>query len=182
MLLHEIVIEDWIPIVNSVVAEWPTNNWSHWHSYNDSNSKKFATKDRNRLSPVAHILLEKMVSKVCELDSSSLENCFPDFELHGAGMHMILPGGYLKPHTDSEKHPTRNWYRKYSTVLFLTECEGGVLTIENKVVYPTPGKLVTLDSSAIHSVGKVEHGKRLSLSVFWWGLEGSGDTTQAQFI
>ena len=185
MLYDPMKIKSWIPLINLAVATWPNESWPYWHHYNDSVSKKYATKDSLRLIAPCKLLIDRMVSHVSECGDLP-PGVFPDLDMHGSGMHMMKKGGSLKPHVDSEVHPATGWYRKYSTILFLTECSGGTLCFDEggltKRVEPGPGNIITIDSRKRHWVEPVEDGDRLSISLFWWSLAGSGSSTKAEFF
>lgn len=173
----------WLPLVRAAEATWPDKDWPYWHVYQTEHSVKFATKDAYRLTAPCQILLNHMLTHVtANIPEFQSAKVFPDLDLHGAGMHWIPKDGFLAPHVDSEKHPVRQWFRVASSVLFLSECEGGELCVEGlDPIAPNPGKLVTLPSNRKHWVRPVLAGNRYTLSVFWWALEGHGSTTSATF-
>lgn len=165
-----------LPICRAAAATWPAADWPHWHLYQTADSRKYATKDPARITLACQALLHEMARIECP------PGTFPDFDLHGAGMHMLREGGYLKRHRDGEVHPLTGWYRRWNAILFLGDCEGGELVVEgHEPVEPRMGRLVTFDSQIPHEVLPVTAGERKSLSLFWWSVQGTGTSTQAQF-
>ena len=165
-----------LPLALAASNEWPSGDWPHWHLYDGNNSVKRASKDHYRLTPACKLLIAKMA------ETSVPDGLFPDLSLHGAGMHEIPQGGYLRSHKDSEKHPVKPWFRKLNMVLFINSCEGGELVIENhEPISPKPGKAVIFSPNLSHEVIPVTEGIRMSLSLFWWSLSGEGKTTVADF-
>jgi len=165
-----------LPLVRAANQEWPEPDWPYWHLYSNEDSVKRASKDPCRLTPSCKLLLAKMAEHPVD------DGLFPDMALHGAGMHEIPEGGHLSLHKDSERHPAKPWFRKLNMVLFLSECEGGELEIEGQsLIIPEPGKAVVFSPGLSHQVLPVTAGSRRSLSLFWWGLDGDGDTTSARF-
>lgn len=162
-------------LVSAAQVEWPNDTWPHWHRYNDCNSVKYSSKDATRLTPACRLLVDEIAQRDVP------DGFFPDLTLYGAGMHMIKRGGHLSLHRDAERHPVTGWYRRLNAVLYLTDCSGGELVIGNKVIKPVAGRLVTFSCELKHSVNVVESGVRNSLALFWWSLDGSGDTTSATF-
>ncbi len=188
MILQNTIEQSLIPLANNLCAVWPDENWQHWHKYNTENSLKFVSKDRSRVPTAGIALFDKLYDSVCHscLFELNTLDVFPDYELYAAGMQMMTPGGFLRPHTDSQVHPNTGWYRKLSTILFLSECKGGHLCLKDSegsesVVVPMKGRIVTFDSSVEHWVTEVTEGRRLALSMFWWSLTGEGTDTQASF-
>lgn len=163
-------------LIEAAVVTWPCPSWQRWHCYNDCNAAKYATKDPYSITPPCRILLDQMAALDCP------PHCFPDLDLHGAGMHWMREGGFLGLHQDGEKHPLTGWYRKWNAILFLSETTGGELKVEgHSPIKPAPGRLVQFDSNIPHQVLPVISGERMSLSIFWWSLTGEGESCQARF-
>jgi len=168
---------EWLPIIRSARSVIPSTTWPYWHKYSDENSTKYATKDPSRLSESCKLLLQLICLNVAAPDES-----FPDFDLHGAGLHWIPEGGHLSHHRDGEIHPLTGWNRKASSILFLSDCLGGDLVVDGyEPIRPEPGKLVTFESNLGHKVNQVIRGDRYTLSLFWWSLNGDGVTEKATF-
>ena len=170
------IVEDFAPIglVNAARATWPDERWPYWHRYSGTMGEKFATKDPSRLTLPCQQIIGQM-SGVVVPDPE----CFPDLELHGAGMHWIREGGCLPCHRDAVAHPLTGWTRRYNAILYLDTCSGGDLVFsddnnaETSRVAPVKNRLVIFPVSSRHEVEPVISGERRSLSLFWWDNTGS---------
>lgn len=172
-----VIARDWnMSLIEAARNTWPRSDWPHWHKYDDGNSVKYATKDYQRVtSAVSECIRQMAAMPVCP-------GLFPDLDLHGAGMHWIPEGGYLRRHLDGQMHPLTGWYRKTNAIVFLDSCEGGELVIDGQEsIKPEPGKLVMFDSHIWHEVQQVTKGERRSISLFWWSIDGSGERDRVLF-
>ena len=172
-------------MVRAAEAEWPATNWPWWHVYGDGNANKLASKDPSRITPAASQLLDVMAYQT----QFPGEPFFPDFSLHGAGMHAIGNGGFLKAHLDSDHHPTMGWSREVSGILFVNEqwepSWGGELQLLDsegkeviKCLSPKFNRLVLFRcrGNAWHQVSPVkcpENESRKTLAMFWWSKQAS---------
>lgn len=177
-----IVLEDAVPmpLVRSVAATWPDDKWLHWHRYHDATADKFASKDAGRLPHAA----KAVIAELARLPVESLVGsrpCFPDFDLHGAGLHMLRPGGFLGLHLDGAKHPIMEWSRVANAVLFVDDWQqewGGELQMVEpstkavvQSVTPKRGAvaLFVTSETAWHQVATVTGPMpRRTVSMFWW--------------
>lgn len=161
------ILRNYYPsLVEAARATWPRADWPHWHKYSDANSVKYATKDPARVTAaVAELIRAMSILNVPE-------GCFPDLDLHGAGMHWIPEGGHLGSHIDAQRHPLTGWKRRCNAILYLDRCEGGELVIDGYGdVTPEPGLLLMFDTAIRHEVRRVTAGNRRSISLFWWSVE-----------
>lgn len=173
----KITDDNYLPLCLAAAETWPAPTWPHWHRYNYEHSNKYATKDPDRISRACRLLVDHMSCLWCPAGT------FPDLNLHGAGMHWIREGGFLGKHRDSDVHPITGWYRKWNAILFLSDCEGGELLVDGcEPIKPKLGRMVQFDSHVPHEVLPVTSGDRKSVSLFWWSLDGEGDSLQATFI
>ena len=187
------IIEDFAPagLLRAVAATWPRDDWPHWHRYDDENAVKLGSKDAHRLPDAARQVLSLMAMiDVGRLDppSSILHppSSFPDLDLHGAGLHAILPGGHLGLHLDGAVHPLTGWRRELNAVLFVDDWEsawGGELEFWQSetsgpmaVIQPARNSLVLFSTreEAWHRVAPVTGPRpRRTLSMFWWSNQPS---------
>jgi len=165
-----LVINDAIPgyLLRSLAATWPAPAWRGWHTYNDANSTKRATRDAELLPRAAWPCLFHMAEFVTH------STAFPDWELHGAGLHEMPAGGHLRRHLDSDIMLGTGWRRELSLVLFIDEWQpewGGNLVVRKQVIEPQKNRLVIFacDEEAWHEVETVTgpHARR-TLSLFFW--------------
>lgn len=163
-------------LVRAADAEWPSEDWPYWHSYRSGESMKLASRDPDRLPPAC----DELVRRMAEIRPDD-DNCgaFPDLQLYGAGMHMMLPGCRLGRHLDAARHPLTGWRREYSMMLYLTpgwnRDWGGELCLHyddwRVPVEPLFNRLVIFrcQENAWHSVAKVTGPEpRKALSLFFW--------------
>jgi Rps23 Pro-64 3,4-dihydroxylase Tpa1-like proline 4-hydroxylase len=174
------IIENFAPrgLLKAVAATWPRSDWPHWHKYADRNANKLGSKDAHRLPDAAHQVLNLMAQ--VDVTKYNVE-AFPDLDLHGAGMHSILPGGHLGLHLDGAVHPLTGWKREVNAVLFVDEWspswEGALEFWETEtsgakvVIYPNFNRLVIFPTDVWHRVAPAigEHTRR-TLSMFWWSM------------
>lgn len=173
-------IDDWVSpeMCRAACAEWPNEQWIHWLRYEGERGTKYVTKDVLRLTPTCTEIIRDMTKLPIE-KLTGIAETFPDTSLYGAGMSWIPTGGELPLHLDSDHHPIASWERSVSAVLYLSECEGGELSLWNaegnaveKQIAPRPGRLVLFECTDVswHSVSKVVTGRRLSVSMFFWRI------------
>lgn len=62
---------------------------------------------------------EPFLSYIKEL--TGVSNLYPDFGLHGAGMHISPQGGKLNIHKDYSIHPKLGLQRKFTLIVYLNE-------------------------------------------------------------
>lgn len=163
-------------------VEWPDARWPHWHRYEGREGTKFSTKDASRLPPAC----AEIVRQILGLRLSTIlgiDGTFPDFTLHGAGMHMIPQGGRLPLHLDGDHHPLTGWGRAASCVLWIDEwlpvwggqlrLWGGNAAEPSVAIDPAPGRLAIFECSdaSWHDVAAVATDAsypRRSLAAFFW--------------
>jgi hypothetical protein len=106
----------------------------------------------------------------------------PDPSMHGAGLHVTDPGGWLQVHVDYERHPARpHLERRLSVIVFLhpewrPEWGGQLLLCDpagRKVaeIDPWPGRLVAFENGPVsyHGVRRTSpHGPpRVSAAAYF---------------
>ena len=118
-----------------------------------------------------------------------IPDLFPDLDgLNGAGLHQMESGGHLGLHLDAQSHPMQPWKRMASAVLYLDDCEGGVLEFcdEHGVVKtsiaPKFNRLALFKcANNWHRVTRC-HSLRRSLCLFFWAMSAeSAEATRATF-
>ncbi len=173
-----ITVDNFLPagLLRAVAATWPADDWPHWHLYAEHH--KLASKDAHRLPDAARLAL----AKIAEHDVGDFApEAFPDLDLHGAGMHSILPRGDLPLHLDGMRYPLKGWRREVNAVLFVDPWQrdwGGALEFwdgpasgARETVAPAFNRLVLFATGelAYHRVAQVTGPRaRRTLSLFWW--------------
>lgn len=121
-----VVIDDFLPpaTIEGVHAEFVETfeGWTHYHHYNE---KKLALTDINGMGPNTRALFEALMSdrfvRVVET-LTGIERLISDPDLDGAGMHQIVPGGFLNVHTDFLAHTkNRNWSRQVNMLIYFNK-------------------------------------------------------------
>lgn len=183
-----VVIDGFIPreLARAASMEWPNVHWPHWHSYGGIQLGKYASKDPSRLTPACMEIMRQMLSIPLE-QILKIQGTFPDFSLHGAGMHMMIPGSSVPLHLDSDHHPLLGWRRRASCILWLDDWQeswGGSLRLwETKdkpavSICPQAGRLAVFEcsDSSYHDVSQISNAApipRRSLAAFYWSVESS---------
>ncbi len=175
-------------LVRAAEAAWPAPDWQYWHRYQGATADKFATMDRCRIPAACLAALDALALSVAD----KIGDSFIDYDLHGAGLHLSLAGGYLAEHVDAARHPMRPWRRTHSIVLCASsgwrEEYGGQLVINcHGVLTPQFCTAVIFETNGVvHQVLPVSKSSPISrktLALFAW--ETSGDDvghTSAKFL
>jgi len=93
--------------------------------YNVQNEKKFAL-NQFKLFPVSIKVLFNFLNSNFFLNflqniSSIDEKLIADKNLHGGGLHQIKSGGFLKIHSDFNRHPVKNLDRRLNVLIYLNK-------------------------------------------------------------
>lgn len=152
-------------LVAEAAAMWPHRAWPGWFWYNTPDQRKGACWKWEIFPEPCARLLAMMVAK-CPAHGVT-----PDLSLYGGGLHLMLPGDYVRPHLDADAHKLIGLERRHSTMLYLSDCEGGELKIAGATIRPYPGLWLSFECTddAIHEVTEVTGGERKSLAMFWFG-------------
>lgn len=124
------------PAASESLSAWygPRSGWVHYD--NDVERKKWAHPDPHALGPaVSHLFswlcCDDFVGALSIL--TGVEGLRADPTLHGAGVHIVEPGGWLSPHLDYARHPRLpDMERRVNLILFLTggsESDGGAFEL-----------------------------------------------------
>ena len=121
-----VVIDDFLPreTAEEVHAEFAdtAEGWNHYHHYNE---KKLALTDVGRMGPATQALFGALQSRpfVDFVESlSGIDGLLADPDLDGAGMHKIMPGGFLNVHTDFLSHTkNRHWSRQINLLIYFNK-------------------------------------------------------------
>jgi hypothetical protein len=187
------IIDNAVPqhLLHALDACWPDPSWRGWHTYQDGNAIKRATRDAELLPRAAWPVLYAMAAAAAPRDA-----WFPDWELHGAGLHEIPPGGHLSLHVDSQVMLSTGWRRERSVVLYLddfTPGDGGQFLLRDAIdssidqlrVWPKFNRLIHFDCTddAWHAVSEVKCNRpRRSICLFFWSRRpASGNRPTALF-
>lgn len=184
------IIQDIIPRSLCLAAEaaWPSVQWPYWHRYKGKTADKYGSMDRCRIPPACLAALDALALAVVPYIGDS----FIDYDLHGAGLHLSLAGGFLSRHLDAESHPIRPWIRTHSAVLCVSskwddKC-GGQMVIEGEGSFtPRFGTALIFETrGTIHEVKPVALDSKVSrktLALFGWKESATSEgSTSATFL
>jgi len=101
-------------------------------------------------------------------DIVGLNHLIPDPQLHGSGIHVTDPGGYLGRHVDYAIHPKFYKERRLNLILFLSnwnQGDGGELELyDNKELFslidPIPGRMILWEPTECQGEPLRFHGTR----------------------
>ena len=156
----------------AALAAFPTADWPWWHRYA---SGKLATVDPSRIPEACRVALYALTATVPP------DAGFYDFDLYGAGLHLMPAGSSLGPHTDATHHPQRPWRRLSSLVFFLDDCGGGELICGDETIAPRANTAARFAACQLHQVLPVVTDRK-TLSLFAWEIDhGPKQNTSAQF-
>lgn len=111
----------------AAAAPLPAATHPGWVRYDNPNERlKWTMTDLDALGPAWQALYAALhapafVAALAEL--AGIPGLFADAMHHGAGCHVMFPGGYLHDHVDSALHPL-GWERRVNVVLSLTSGAG----------------------------------------------------------
>lgn len=144
-----------------------------YHFYNDEHTKKI-TSVPGDIPPRFLKALKSLAQPSLFYGRYFPEWTEPDLSFYGAGVSIMRPGDFLKPHVDHATHPNTGFTRMYNALLYLTECKGGELRLIGADtefrLKPKPNRVVFFQShgNAVHAVEPVLEGERIALSVYFY--------------
>jgi Rps23 Pro-64 3,4-dihydroxylase Tpa1-like proline 4-hydroxylase len=110
--------------LNEILAHFPDLKIKADYKFKNANENKLATKGEYKLSYHAREFIRFLNSQVF-LDFltnlTGIENLIPDPCLVGGGHHELKPGGFLKIHSDFNKHPDTKLDRRINVLVYLNK-------------------------------------------------------------
>jgi Rps23 Pro-64 3,4-dihydroxylase Tpa1-like proline 4-hydroxylase len=110
--------------LDEILKEFPDLQSKADYNFKNANENKLATKGEYKLSNNAREFIRFLNSQVF-LDFLSnltgIENLIPDPYLAGGGYHELKPGGFLKIHSDFNKHPSTHLDRRINVLVYLNK-------------------------------------------------------------
>ena len=112
--------------LESVSKEFPDLSVINYsQKYENKDEVKFANNDYRKFPTNIKKLIDFMNSKsflnFLQNITSIKEKLIADPELNGGGLHEIKSGGYLKIHTDFNKHPNNDLDRRINILIYLNK-------------------------------------------------------------
>ena len=110
--------------LDEILAYFPDLKSKGDYNFKNANENKLATKGEYKLSEHAREFIRFLNSQVF-LDFltnlTGIENLIPDPTLVGGGYHELKPGGFLKIHSDFNKHPNTKLDRRINVLVYLNK-------------------------------------------------------------
>lgn len=180
--------------LNSLSDAFPTDSWPHWSNRLEGEhiSRVYACEAIEKIpEPIDRLILElssapflRFLSKI-----TGITNLLPDPNLHGGGLHMVAPGGYLTPHTDFHIKENAPRYRQLNLIIYLNrdwqEDNGGQFELwdrkGDRVEKKVPPELGTCflfktDINSLHGYSQpVKNRLRRSIALFYYTAEEASD-------
>ena len=155
-------------------AEWiandplpiPSEEWPHWEARYENDIERH--KRTTRLIDSLPIQFKRFFDELTHPEFCSfmrelfgIPDLVFDETLHGGGLHVTSPGGWLNCHLDYASHPhLAGMERRLSAILFMNHqewkpewggafimCDAGGNVVER--VYPSPGRIVVFENSDV---------------------------------
>ena len=107
-----------------VLADFPAAGDIPWVRFENATEKKLGYSHRAELRPALQEFLWRMnAPPMLEFleTLTGIEGLIPDPYFGGAGPHQILPGGFLKVHTDFNWHPKLRLDRRLNLIVYLNQ-------------------------------------------------------------
>jgi hypothetical protein len=108
--------------IERVRQEVPSPNEIRWIEFDDARGKKLASKAETQLGAATRNFLYQVNSSVFIefLETlTGIEGLIPDPHFWGGGVHQIVRGGFLKIHSDFNRHPRLKLDRRLNLLLYL---------------------------------------------------------------
>lgn len=163
---------------------------SNWHQYWSPLEKKWASNTfSGALKQFARELQgEDFVDQIRR--RFGLKDLYPDYNLNGAGIHCIHPGGKLDIHLDHNRNKNIEGYRRINLIYWIHKVEwqeawGGHLELWSaedgrpkecvRRILPSANRMVLFECSGISFHGHPEplkgHARRVSLALYYFSSE-----------
>ena len=111
-------------LLRQILGVFPKAGDMPWRSFDSETEKKLGYWHTNTLAPVIWDFLQAMNAPPM-LDFleqlTGIDGLIPDPYFGGAGLHQILPGGFLKVHVDFNIHPKMKLDRRLNMLVYLNE-------------------------------------------------------------
>lgn len=157
-----------------------------WVKYDNALEKKFACNLLNAMNPpflglFDLLLSDNFISGIAKQFWPDMPELKADQSLHGGGVHVYPPNGFLAPHIDYALHPhIEGMERRLNAILFLNDVpksKGGAFCLYDDTgkkivarVQPKRGRVVLWEptDTAFHGCEKVRGGvSRCSIAVYY---------------
>ena len=107
-----------------ITENFPAYNDERWFFYDNPIENKKVLQDWLRFPPEIYQTLQDLCShdfiETIKL-MTGIKNLYPDYGLHGAGLHMHGRGGNLNIHKDYSIHPRLKLQRKLNLIVYMSD-------------------------------------------------------------
>lgn len=110
--------------LKQVLAVFPSPEDMPWRQFDSATENKLGYWHTNTVAPAIWDFLQAMNAPpmLAFLEQlTGIDGLVPDPYFGGAGLHQILPGGFLKVHVDFNIHPKLNLDRRLNMLIYLNE-------------------------------------------------------------
>ena len=119
-----IVFDDFLPagVLERVLDEIPRPGEIRWMEFDDARGKKLTSETETQFGNATRTLLSQLNSSafIDFLETlTGISGLIPDPHFWGGGIHQIVRGGFLKVHTDFNRHPRLKLDRRLNLLLYL---------------------------------------------------------------
>lgn len=121
-----VVIDNFLPqsVADQILRDFPSPNSIDWISYDADQEKKLESRSELQIGKITRfVLLQLNSSFFIEFleELTGIEKLIPDPHFFGGGLHQIERGGYLKIHSDFNKHENLKLDRRLNLLLYLNK-------------------------------------------------------------
>ena len=120
------IIDDFFPPdkAQRITENFPAYDDERWYFYENAIENKKTLQDWLRFPPEIYQTLQDLCSNdfIETIKSmTGINNLYPDYGLHGGGLHMHGRGGNLNIHKDYSIHPRLKMQRKLNLIVYMSD-------------------------------------------------------------
>jgi hypothetical protein len=110
-------------LANKIALDFPSADSDFWYEYHNPIEIKKACSDWNKFPPSIYSVLSDLLSPEVnrQIELLTQTRLYPDYGLHGGGLHCHKQGGKLNTHLDYSIHPKLKTERKINIILYVTK-------------------------------------------------------------
>ena len=146
------IIDDFFPLdkAQRISENFPAYDDERWYFYENAIENKKTLQNWLRFPPEIYQTLQDLCSNdfIETIKSmTGIKNLYPDYGLHGGGLHMHGRGGNLNIHKDYSIHPKLKLQRKLNLIVYMSDdwdpaWGGGLELWSNNPEINRPKKLI----------------------------------------
>lgn len=116
------IVDDFLEEADEIANEFPEPDDPCWFRYDNPLEIKQTCNNWQRFGPATYRAFQSM----CEpgftmfLSHKAGDTLYPDYGLHGGGLHQHGRGGKLNVHLDYNLHPKLHFQRRLNLIVYLT--------------------------------------------------------------